>query len=30
MNTRVEAFAGVTEHVFDTLHHVLEQLTQVA
>ncbi len=29
-HTRVEAFAGVTEHVFDTLHHVLERLTQVA
>jgi len=29
-HTRIEAFAGVTEHVFDTLHHVLEQLRQVA
>ena len=29
-HTRVEAFAGVTEHVFDTLHDVLERLTQVA
>ncbi len=29
-HTRVEAFAGVTEHVFDTLHHVLERLTQLA
>jgi mannitol-1-/sugar-/sorbitol-6-/2-deoxyglucose-6-phosphatase len=29
-HTRIEAFAGVTDHVFDTLHHVLERLTQVA
>ena len=29
-HTRIEAFAGVTEHVFDTLHDVLERLTQVA
>ena len=29
-HTRIEAFEGVTEYVFDTLHHVLERLTQVA
>lgn len=29
-HTRVEAFAGVTDHVFDTLHHVLTHLTKVS
>lgn len=29
-HTRIEAFAGVTDQLFETLHHVLEQLTQVA
>ena len=29
-HTRMEAFAGVTEHVFDSLHLVLERLTQAA
>jgi HAD superfamily hydrolase (TIGR01509 family) len=29
-HTRVEAFAGVTEHVFDSLHQVLERLRQAA
>jgi len=28
-HTRIEAFAGVTDQLFETLHHVLEQLTQV-
>lgn len=27
-HTRVEAFAGITEHIFESLHQVLEQLIQ--
>lgn len=28
-HTHIEAFAGVTDQLFDTLHHVLERLTEV-